>query len=201
VSTTEPAPSAVRVGEARLPTVHGEFTLVSYRLAGGDDQAALVVGDPAGDGALVRIHSECLTGDVFGSTRCDCGDQLQQAMAELQSVGRGVIVYMRGHEGRGIGLAEKVRAYALQDGGLDTVDANLALGHPVDARHYDGAGAVLAELGVSSVRLMTNNPTKAEGLAAAGIPVTELVPVVADPHHERRDYLHTKAERMGHVGL
>ncbi len=190
-----------RVGDARLPTAHGEFRIVSYRALDGHEHVAVVEGDPSGAGVLTRLHSECLTGDVLGSRKCDCGDQLGHALASIADAGRGVVVYLRGHEGRGIGLANKIKAYELQDAGLDTVDANTVQGLPVDARQYDVAAAILDDLGVASVRLMSNNPAKAAGLVAHGIQVDELVPAVVALHPESEDYLRTKAERLGHVGL
>jgi len=147
---------------------------------------------------LTRLHSECLTGDVFGSQRCDCGAQLEAAMAEIAAEGRGVVLYLRGHEGRGVGLLGKLQAYELQDAGDDTVDANLHLGLPVDAREYSAGAQMLADLGVSSVRLLTNNPAKVSGLASCGVDVTERVPLppAVTPHNLR--YLLTKRDRMGH---
>ena len=190
-----------RVGDARLPTDYGEFRIVSYRAPGGDEHVAIVEGDPAGACVLARLHSECLTGDVLASRKCDCGDQLEHALRSIASAGRGIVVYLRGHEGRGIGLANKIKAYELQDAGLDTVDANTAQGLPVDARRYDVAAAILADLGVESVRLMSNNPAKAAGLVEHGIAVDELVPVVMPAVPERVGYLRTKGERLGHVGI
>jgi len=150
---------------------------------------------------LTRLHSECLTGDVLGSRKCDCGDQLAHALHSISDNDRGVVVYLRGHEGRGIGLANKIKAYELQDAGLDTVDANTAQGLPVDARQYDVAAAILVDLGVDSVRLMSNNPAKAAGLVEHGIRVDELVPVVVTVHPETEQYLRTKVERLGHVNV
>jgi len=193
--------SVERVGDARLPTVHGDFRIVSYRADDGHEHVAIVEGEPSGAAVLARLHSECLTGDVLGSRKCDCGDQLAHALRSIGAAGRGVVVYLRGHEGRGIGLANKIKAYELQDGGLDTVDANTAQGLPVDARQYDVAAAILADLGVRSVRLMSNNPAKAAGLVEHGIPVDQLVPVVVSSHPESDGYLRTKAERLGHVGI
>jgi len=187
-----------RIGDARLPTRHGEFRAVSYRAHDGHEHVALVSGDPTGTAALTRLHSECLTGDVLGSIKCDCGEQLEHALGEIRAVGRGVVVYLRGHEGRGIGIAAKIRAYELQDGGLDTVDANLAQGLPVDARQYDVAAAILRDLGVESVRLMTNNPAKASGLVEHGLAVDELVPIHVASFDESRAYVQSKVDRMGH---
>ena len=189
-----------RTASARLPTRHGALQAVGYRsVADGVESVALVAGDVAGgDGVLVRLHSECLTGDALGSTRCDCGEQLDAALDAVVAAGRGVVVYLRGHEGRGIGLTDKLRAYALQDAGADTVDANLALGLPVDARDYATGAAVLRDLGVASVRLISNNPDKQAALEAHGVPVLERlaapVPVTAD----NLRYLRTKRDRMGH---
>ena len=165
----------------------------------GNEQVALVHGDLGyGTDVLVRVHSECLTGDVLGSQRCDCGPQLQASMAAVTEHGAGVIVYLRGHEGRGIGLLAKLRAYALQDDGQDTVDANLALGLPIDARHYADGAQILRDLGVSSVRLLTNNPDKVAALERFGVAVTERVPLAINPTEDNLRYLQTKAERMGH---
>lgn len=193
--------SIERIGDARLPTDYGEFRIVSYRAVDGNEHVALVAGDPCGGAVLTRLHSECLTGDVLASRKCDCGDQLEHALRSIADAGRGVVVYLRGHEGRGIGLANKIKAYELQDAGLDTVDANTAQGLPVDARRYDVAAAILADLGIGSVRLMSNNPAKAAGLVEHGIAVDELVPVVMSMHAEREGYLRTKGERLGHVGI
>jgi 3,4-dihydroxy 2-butanone 4-phosphate synthase/GTP cyclohydrolase II len=196
----EPRPGTERAATTRLPTAAGEFTAHGYRDAAGAEHVALVVGDVAAPGApvLVRVHSECLTGDVLGSRRCDCGPQLEASLHAVQAAGRGVVVYLRGHEGRGIGLVAKLQAYALQDGGRDTVDANLDLGLPVDARDYAVAAEVLADLGVGSVRLLTNNPAKVEGLRRHGVRVdgTEALLVAATSDSE--GYLRTKRERMGH---
>jgi len=193
--------AVVRVGDARLPTAHGVFRIVSYRADDGHEHVAIVEGDPTGSGVLTRLHSECLTGDVLGSRKCDCGDQLAHALHSISDNDRGVVVYLRGHEGRGIGLANKIKAYELQDAGLDTVDANTAQGLPVDARQYDVAAAILVDLGVDSVRLMSNNPAKAAGLVEHGIRVDELVPLVVPVHPETEQYLRTKVERLGHVNV
>ncbi|MCW2614332.1 MAG: 3,4-dihydroxy-2-butanone 4-phosphate synthase [Frankiales bacterium] len=189
-----------RVAEARIPTAHGEFRAVGYRSVLDDtDHIALVKGD-LGDGTdvLVRVHSECLTGDVFGSRRCDCGPQLDAALEAVDAAGRGVVLYVRGHEGRGIGLMHKLQAYQLQDRGSDTVDANLELGLPSDARDYGTGAQILVELGVRSMRLLTNNPTKRAGLEGYGLEITGRVtlPVHANPENLR--YLRTKRDRMGH---
>jgi 3,4-dihydroxy 2-butanone 4-phosphate synthase/GTP cyclohydrolase II len=190
-----------RVATARLPTEAGDFTVIGYREGdSGLEHVALVHGDLT-DGAdvLTRVHSECLTGDVFGSRRCDCGQQLHDAMAAVVTRGRGLVVYLRGHEGRGIGLMHKLQAYTLQDRGLDTVEANLKLGLPADARDYAAGAAILADLGVHSVHLITNNPAKERALAASGIVVTRRVAVPVEIHADNRRYLATKRDRMGHV--
>jgi 3,4-dihydroxy 2-butanone 4-phosphate synthase/GTP cyclohydrolase II len=196
----ETEPRVHRVVDARLPTQHGRFRAVGYRSAVDDsDQIALVCGD-IGDGrdVLVRLHSECLTGDVLGSRRCDCGEQLRGALQKIGAAGRGVVVYLRGHEGRGIGLVQKLLAYTLQDSGHDTVDANLQLGLPADARDYGIGAQILLELGVSSVRLLTNNPAKVASLEAHGIDVTERIAIPVQSHDDNRRYLMTKRDRMGH---
>ncbi len=196
-----------RVGDARLPTDVDTFRIVSYRAADGHEHVALIAGDPAAPASqpvLVRLHSECLTGDVLGSAKCDCGQQLAAAKRSIAAEGAagraGLIVYLRGHEGRGIGLANKIRAYALQDQGLDTVDANTAQGLPVDARRYDVAGAILADLGVASVRLISNNPAKASGLEEQGIAVTEMVPIDVAHTAESQAYLDSKRALLNHLG-
>lgn len=184
----------------RLPTTFGEFTAHGVRgLVDGSEHIALVCGDITGDDeVLVRVHSECLTGDVFGSRRCDCGPQLEQSMREIQEAGRGVIVYLRGHEGRGIGLLAKLQAYHLQDHGLDTVDANLEQGLPADAREYSVAGQILRLLGVRKVRLLTNNPDKCRALAGFGPEIVGRRGVSTDPSTDNISYLRTKRDRMGH---
>ncbi|MFN8194299.1 MAG: bifunctional 3,4-dihydroxy-2-butanone-4-phosphate synthase/GTP cyclohydrolase II [Nocardioidaceae bacterium] len=191
---------AERVAETRLPTRSGEFTAYGYRVAiDGSEHIALVHGDLGGsEPVLARVHSECLTGDVFGSQRCDCGPQLEEALARVVEEGRGVVVYLRGHEGRGIGLVAKLQAYALQDSGRDTVDANLDLGLPADARHYGTATQILRDLGVASVRLLTNNPAKTTSLEDFGVPVAERVPLTPRPNDHNLTYLRTKRDRMGH---
>ena len=191
---------AERVAETRLPTRSGEFTAYGYRVAiDGSEHIALVHGDLGGsEPVLARVHSECLTGDVFGSQRCDCGPQLEEALARVVEEGRGVVVYLRGHEGRGIGLVAKLQAYALQDSGRDTVDANLDLGLPADARHYGTATQILRDLGVASVRLLTNNPAKTTSLEDFGVPVAERVPLAPRPNDHNLTYLRTKRDRMGH---
>ena len=189
-----------RVARTTLPTAHGEFTAYGYHSTIDDSEhLALVYGDVSGDEpVLTRVHSECLTGDVFGSQRCDCGPQLDEALEQIVTAGRGVVVYLRGHEGRGIGLVAKLQAYALQDLGRDTVDANLDLGLPADARHYGAASQVLRDLGVTQVRLLTNNPEKSESLEDFGIHVDEQVPLTPRPNKHNLAYLHTKRDRMGH---
>ncbi|WP_279536350.1 bifunctional 3,4-dihydroxy-2-butanone-4-phosphate synthase/GTP cyclohydrolase II [Nocardioides ochotonae] len=190
-----------RVAETRLPTRHGDFTAYGYRITvDGSEHVALVHGDVSGtEPVLTRVHSECLTGDVFGSRRCDCGPQLDEAMERVVAEGRGIIVYLRGHEGRGIGLVAKLQAYQLQDGGRDTVDANLDLGLPADARHYGTATQILKDLGVSTVRLLTNNPGKVGDLEDYGIAVAERVPLTPHPNDHNLAYLLAKRDRMGHV--
>ncbi|MEJ2854503.1 MULTISPECIES: bifunctional 3,4-dihydroxy-2-butanone-4-phosphate synthase/GTP cyclohydrolase II [unclassified Saccharothrix] len=190
----------VRVAEARLPTAHGVFTAVGYdSKLDGIEHVAMVFGE-IGDGedVLVRVHSECLTGDVFGSLRCDCGPQLDAALEAVAAQGRGVVLYMRGHEGRGIGLMHKLQAYQLQDLGADTVDANLALGVPADARDYGTGAQILCELGIKSMRLLTNNPAKRVGLEGYGLRVIDRVPLPISPNPENLHYLRTKRDRMGH---
>jgi 3,4-dihydroxy 2-butanone 4-phosphate synthase/GTP cyclohydrolase II len=190
-----------RLADARIPTDHGVFRAVGYRATyDGTDHVALVYGD-LGDGVdvLVRVHSECLTGDVFGSLRCDCGPQFQAALARVAGEGRGVVLYMRGHEGRGIGLIHKLQAYQLQDRGRDTVDANLELGLPADARDYGTGAQILADLGIRSMRLLTNNPAKRAGLEGYGLHISGRVPLPVRPHPENVHYLRTKRDRMGHL--
>ena len=190
----------VRVAEARMPTVHGVFRACGYdSLIDGVEHVALVYGE-IGDGedVLVRVHSECLTGDAFGSLRCDCGPQLDAALAMVAAEGRGVVLYMRGHEGRGIGLMHKLQAYQLQDAGADTVDANLAQGLPADARDYGTGAQILVDLGIHTMRLLTNNPAKRVGLEGYGLRVTGRVPLPVRPNPENVDYLRTKRDRMGH---
>ena len=187
-----------RVATTSLPTVHGSFAAHGYRdLRTGAEHLALVSGDPTGPTAVVRLHSECLTGDALGSLRCDCGTQLQAALAMVAASG-GVVLYLRGHEGRGVGLLSKLEAYALQDLGRDTVDANLELGLPADAREYGAAAAMLDDLGVPRVRLLTNNPAKVEGLAVHGVDVVDRLPLVSAATVHNEAYLETKRERMGH---
>jgi 3,4-dihydroxy 2-butanone 4-phosphate synthase/GTP cyclohydrolase II len=192
-----------RVAEARIPTRHGEFRAVGYSSIYEDvEHVALVKGDIAGshsDGhdVLVRVHSECLTGDAFGSLRCDCGPQLQASLARVGSEG-GVVVYLGGHEGRGVGLVDKLRAYAQQDRGADTVDAQTALGLPVDAREYAAGAAILHDLGATEVVLLTNNPNKTTALRHLGVDVVAVEPLHGPMGEDNEQYLITKRERLGH---
>lgn len=190
-----------RTAEAQIPTEHGEFTAYTYQsLVDGMVHVALVLGE-VGDGEriLVRVHSECLTGDVFGSMRCDCGDQLQSAIAQVGKEGRGVILYIRGHEGRAIGLTHKLRAYRLQEQGRDTVEANVELGFAADPREYGIGAQILVDLGVRSMRLLTNNPAKRAGLEGYGLSIVERVPLETRPTAENIGYLRTKREKLGHL--
>ncbi|KAF7842995.1 bifunctional riboflavin biosynthesis protein RIBA 1, chloroplastic-like [Senna tora] len=190
-----------RAGAAQIPTMWGPFTSYCYRsLLDGMEHIAMVKGD-IGDGqdVLVRVHSECLTGDIFGSARCDCGNQLSLAMQQIEAAGRGVLVYLRGHEGRGIGLGHKLRAYNLQDAGCDTVEANEELGLPVDSREYGIGAQILRDLGVRSMKLMTNNPAKYVGLKGYGLTVSGRIPLLTLITKENKRYLETKREKMGHV--
>ena len=188
-------------GPVRIPTEHGEMAGYAYEsVLDGEEHLAVVLGDVAdGEPVLVRVHSECLTGDVFGSLRCDCGPQLHEAERLIAEAGRGVIVYLRGHEGRGIGLAHKLRAYHLQERGRDTVDANVELGLPVDNREYGIGAQILVDLGVTSMRLMTNNPAKYGGLEGFGLDIVERVVLSPHVNPENVHYLRTKQERMGHL--
>jgi 3,4-dihydroxy 2-butanone 4-phosphate synthase / GTP cyclohydrolase II len=190
-----------RVAEATVPLVPGTFTAVGYRSSYDDrEHVAFVYGD-IGDGedVLVRVHSECLTGDVFGSLRCDCGPQLQAALAAVAQEGRGIVLYIRGHEGRGIGLLHKLQAYQLQDLGADTVDANLDLGLPADARDYGTGAQILVDLGVHTMRLLTNNPAKRAGLEGYGLRILGRVSLPSHVTAENLSYLRTKRDRMGHL--
>ena len=189
-----------RVAEARLPTKYGEFTAIAYKSSVDvGEHIALAMGQwEADEPILVRIHSECLTGDVFGSLRCDCGEQIQLALSILGREGKGVFLYMR-QEGRGIGLHNKIKAYSLQDNGLDTVDANRKLGFEPDLRHYGIGAQILQDLGVGKLRLLTNNPRKIVGLSGFGLEIVERVPVEASVNDENRQYLRTKRSRMGHI--
>ncbi|WP_168702771.1 bifunctional 3,4-dihydroxy-2-butanone-4-phosphate synthase/GTP cyclohydrolase II [Gordonia paraffinivorans] len=192
----------VRVADARIPTRHGAFRAVGYTSIYDDvEHVALVLGDITENGGhdvLVRVHSECLTGDVFGSLRCDCGPQLDAAMEMVAQEGRGIVLYMRGHEGRGIGLLHKLQAYQLQDAGADTVDANLELGLPADSRDYGLGAQILVDLGVKSMRLLTNNPAKRVGLDGYGLQIVDRVPMPVRANAENLRYLRTKRDRMGH---
>jgi 3,4-dihydroxy 2-butanone 4-phosphate synthase/GTP cyclohydrolase II len=185
--------------EASVPTSHGGFRFLAYKdRVTGTDHLAVVSGDLSGDAPLVRVHSECLTGEAFGSLKCECGPQLDAALDAIEKTG-GVVVYMRGHEGRGIGLINKLRAYSLQEGGLDTVDANLALGLPADARDYAAAAGILADLGVHKVRLLTNNTDKVDKLRELGLDIVEQVSLLVGVGPNNHQYLSTKRDRMGHI--
>jgi 3,4-dihydroxy 2-butanone 4-phosphate synthase / GTP cyclohydrolase II len=190
-----------RITEARVPTEWGDFTCYAYESTlDATEHLAFVRGAVQGQhNVLVRVHSECLTGDVFGSLRCDCGPQLAAAMRKVAEEGMGAVVYLRGHEGRGIGIGHKLRAYQLQDQGHDTVDANIKLGLPVDSREYGIGAQILVDLGITTMRLMTNNPSKRGGLEGFGLEITERVPLLTDPNPENVAYLRTKRERMGHL--
>lgn len=201
LASVTPIPESSRVifeVETTVPTEQGPFTMRAYRdRMTGADHVAIVAGRPSPAGTLVRVHSECLTGEAFGSLKCECGPQLDAALETIHREG-GVVVYLRGHEGRGIGLINKLRAYRLQEDGLDTLDANLALGLPIDARDYGAATAILQDLGIESVRLLTNNPEKVRQLEERGIEVTERVPLVVGVGAFNEGYLETKRDRMGH---
>lgn len=189
-----------RVVDIRLPTRYGDFRAIGYSEgASGQQQIALVHGTVTGRPALTRVHSECLTGDVFGSTRCECGEQLVAAQRAIVAEGAGVLIYLQGHEGRGIGLLAKLKAMRLQEQGLDTVEANTALGLPVDARDYRPAALILRDIGVRSVRLLSNNPEKFASLWRCGIRVAERVPLLVTPTEENLPYLRTKRERLNHL--
>jgi len=187
--------------EANVPTTHGNFRIRGYYdIKTTADHVAIIAGNPTGDDVLVRMHSECITGEAFGSLKCECGPQLDFALEKIANDPKGgVVIYLRGQEGRGIGLLNKLKAYALQEQGLDTVEANLALGLPSEAREYGAAVSILKDLGVTSVRLMTNNPAKSNFLIEAGIPVNEYVPVITGLATENIGYLETKREKMGHI--
>ncbi len=189
-----------RVAEAKLPTPYGEFTVIAYKSQTDPaEHLALVMGDVATDDpVLVRVHSQCLTGDVFHSMRCDCGEQIEMAMKRIAKEGRGVVLYMR-QEGRGIGIHNKIKAYALQDEGMDTVEANLSLGFGADLRDYGIGAQILADLGVRNMRLMTNNPKKMSGLESYGLKITEQLPITTEPNPHNRRYLQTKQKKMGHL--
>ena len=190
-----------RVSEARIPTKYGDFTAhVFTSLLDDAEHLAFVRGEVAGQSnVLVRVHSECLTGDVFGSLRCDCGVQLDRAMERIACEGQGVVVYLRGHEGRGIGLGHKLRAYTLQDQGRDTVEANLELGFPADSREYGIGAQILVDLGVTTMRLMTNNPAKYGGIEGYGLEIVERVPMQTEPNTENIAYLRAKQQKLGHL--
>jgi 3,4-dihydroxy 2-butanone 4-phosphate synthase/GTP cyclohydrolase II len=190
-----------RVGQAQLPTDWGNFTCTAFKSdVDGTEHLAFSLGTvDDGQPVLVRVHSECLTGDVFSSRRCDCGAQLHSAMARIAEEGRGIVVYLRGHEGRGIGIGHKIRAYSLQDGGLDTVDANTELGFPVDSREYGIGAQILADLGANQLRLMTNNPAKYGGIQGYGLEIIERVAINPVATEENIKYLQTKRDRMGHL--
>ncbi|HVL99281.1 MAG TPA: bifunctional 3,4-dihydroxy-2-butanone-4-phosphate synthase/GTP cyclohydrolase II [Egibacteraceae bacterium] len=189
-----------RVVEAAIPTPFGPFTAVGYESEmDGYQHVALLRGEPQGKGnVLVRMHSECLTGDVFGSLRCDCGTQLRDAMRKIAEEGEGVVVYIRGHEGRGIGIMHKLHAYKLQDGGADTVEANIELGFPADSRDYGTGAQILVDLGLSTLRLLSNNPAKRAGLEGYGLRIVERVPLETTPTDENLRYLQTKRDKLGH---
>jgi 3,4-dihydroxy 2-butanone 4-phosphate synthase/GTP cyclohydrolase II len=188
------------VAEAKLPTPYGEFKVIAYKAQNDpDEHLALVMGDVATDEpVLVRVHSQCLTGDVFGSLRCDCGEQIRMAMKKIAEEGRGVVLYMR-QEGRGIGIHNKIKAYALQDQGMDTVEANLYLGFKADNRTYGTGAQILVDLGIRNMRLMTNNPKKLSGLESYGLKITEQLPLTTTPNEHNRRYLQTKQKKMGHI--
>ncbi|GAB3246352.1 GTP cyclohydrolase II [Chitinimonas naiadis] len=188
-----------KLAVTKLPTRYGEFITHAYRDERGVEHLALCMGEVTDAPLLVRLHSECLTGDALGSQRCDCGEQLDTALCRIAKEGLGVLVYLRGHEGRGIGLGHKIQAYALQDKGLDTVDANLQLGLPVDDRDYSAGIAILKDLGVHAVRLMSNNPRKIEAIESAGIVVTQRESHLPAVHANNTRYLQTKRDRMGHL--
>jgi 3,4-dihydroxy 2-butanone 4-phosphate synthase/GTP cyclohydrolase II len=187
--------------EAQMPSTHGNFKLRGYydtRTTA--DHVAIIAGNPTGENVLVRMHSECITGEAFGSKKCECGPQLEYALDRIAADPEGgVVIYLRGQEGRGIGLLNKLKAYALQDQGMDTVEANLALGLPSEAREYGAAVSILRDLGIKSVRLMSNNPAKIDALEMAGISVTEYVPIIVGQENENAGYLETKREKMGHI--
>jgi len=189
-----------KVAEAKLPTPYGNFKVIAYKShTDPAEHLAMVMGDVATDEpVLVRVHSQCLTGDVFHSLRCDCGEQIEMAMKRIAEEGRGVVLYMR-QEGRGIGIHNKIKAYALQDKGMDTVEANLSLGFKADQRDYGIGAQILADLGVRNMRLMTNNPKKMSGLESYGLTITEQLPITTQPNPHNRRYLQTKQKKLGHL--
>jgi GTP cyclohydrolase II/3,4-dihydroxy 2-butanone 4-phosphate synthase/GTP cyclohydrolase II len=197
---TELAEVVRRSADTRLPTRYGDFRAIGYLdRSCAYEQVALVYGDITGPDPLTRVHSECLTGDAFGSTRCECGDQLSAALRAIVAEGAGVLVYLQGHEGRGIGLLAKLKAMRLQEQGLDTVEANVALGLPIDARDYHVAAEILHDLGVHSIRLLSNNPRKLDSLRRYGIRIAERIPLLVAPNEENLPYLRTKRERLDHL--
>lgn len=191
--------SVQRYSETTLPTTHGDFRMVIYREGTGLEHVAMVCGDPSGDDVLCRVHSECLTSEVFGSIKCECKQQLDRALDLVARRGRGVVLYLRGHEGRGIGLGDKVRAYAMQEQGHDTVDANRLLGLPDDSRDFSVVKGILEDLGTKSVALMTNNPLKVEALEALGVVVASRIPHLVQAAPPAMRYLATKGRRMRHI--
>jgi len=195
---TDAGPAVREVGRARIPTATGTFEATAFCDTDGREHLAYVSTTPPSALPLVRLHSECLTGDVLGSIRCDCGSQLRRAL-EITGAEGGAVLYLRGHEGRGVGLGQKILAYGLQDEGLDTVEANLALGHAADLRRYDVAATMLQALGLTTIRLLSNNPAKARGLAEHGIEVVEEVPLAGEVTAENSRYLATKRDRLAHT--
>lgn len=191
----------IRVSTSQLPTAFGDYLIHVYQdVKTSVEHVALVMGDvSAKENVLTRVHSECLTGDIFSSKRCDCGEQLILAQQKITAEGTGVIIYLRDHEGRGIGLTNKIRAYALQDGGLDTVEANIALGLPIDKRKFEAAAEILLDLKIASIKLMSNNPDKKKALKDAGILVKSLVPLKISPNEMNHKYLKTKQLKLGHL--
>ena len=198
---TQTAKTVEHFAAARVPTSYGSFVAHAYRsVADGEEHIAYVMGDVEGGAPpLVRLHSECLTGDILSSLRCDCGQQLRAALGKITEEGRGVLVYLRGHEGRGIGIGHKIRAYALQDAGLDTVEANEAQGLPIDSRTYGVGASILVDLGITAMRLMTNNPMKLDGLEDYNLKIIERIPIEIESNPENVRYLKTKRDRLGHT--